>query len=132
MYLIFHFCQCRFIKILEPGGLIRRAINGFNCTRAFTNTSVNEKVNIFNNTILDILSNFILHEILTCNDKDPPGFNKKIKGMIQKKDNAFKVYRNNSSNVVLKTHQRSLQVRLNSSTECAKAKFYNKIANNIK
>ena len=65
--------------------LIRRAINGFNWTRAFSNTSVNEKVNIFNNTILNILSNFIPHEILTCDDKDPPWFNKKIKGIIQEK-----------------------------------------------
>ena len=38
--------------------LIRRSLNGFNWTRAFSNTSVNEKVNIFNNTILNILSNF--------------------------------------------------------------------------
>ena len=79
--------------------LIRRAINGFNWTRAISNTSVNEKVNIFNNTIFNILSNFILHEIITCDDKDPPWFNKKIKGIIHEKNNAFKVYRNNSSNI---------------------------------
>ena len=59
--------------------LIRRAINGFNWTRAFSNVSVNEKVNIFNNTILNILCNFIPHGILTCDDKDPPWFNKKYK-----------------------------------------------------
>ena len=59
--------------------LIRRAINGFHGTRAFSNTSVNEKVNIFNSTIFNILSNFIPHEILTCGDKDPPWFNKKNK-----------------------------------------------------
>ena len=45
--------------------LIRRAINGFNWTRAFPNTSVNEKVKNFNKTILNDLSNFIPHEILT-------------------------------------------------------------------
>ena len=62
--------------------LIRRAIYGFNWTRTFLNTSVNEKVNIFNNTNLNILNNFISHESLTCDDKDPPCFNKKIKGII--------------------------------------------------
>ena len=51
--------------------LIRSAINSFNWTRAFSNTSVNEKVNIFNNTIFNILSNFIPHEILTCDDENP-------------------------------------------------------------
>ena len=71
--------------------LIRRTINGSNWTRVFSNTSVNEKVNIFkvnifNNTILNILSNFIPHKILTCDDKDPSWFNKKIKGIIQEKN----------------------------------------------
>ena len=44
--------------------LIRRAINGFNLTKTFSNTSVKEKVNIFNNVIVNVLSNFSLHEIL--------------------------------------------------------------------
>ena len=41
-------------------GLIR-AIKEFNWERAFLNTSVNEKVDIFNRTILNILSNFSNH-----------------------------------------------------------------------
>ena len=41
-----------------------------NCYYCYT--SVNEKVDIFNRTILTILSNFIPHEIILCDDKDPP------------------------------------------------------------
>ena len=52
--------------------LIRRAVKEFNWERAFSNTSVNEKVDIFNRTILNILSNLIPHEIIVSNDKDPP------------------------------------------------------------
>ena len=63
--------------------LLRRASNGFNWTRAFSSTSVNEKVNVFNNIILNIINNFIPHEILNCDGKDTPWFNKKIKGIIQ-------------------------------------------------
>ena len=44
--------------------LIRRAITDFNWDRAFPNTNVNEKVSIFSNTILNILSNFIPHETI--------------------------------------------------------------------
>ena len=99
--------------------LIRRTISRFNWTRTFSNASVNEKVNIFNSTILNILSNFIPHEILTCDDKDPPWFNKKIKRIIQEKNNTFKVYRNNSSNTASENGLRNLQVHLNSSIECA-------------
>ena len=37
------------------------------------NTNVNEKVDIFNSTILSIPSNFIPHEFVVCYDKDPHG-----------------------------------------------------------
>ena len=50
-------------------------MNGFNWTRPFSNRSVNEKVNLFNTIIPNILSNFIPHEILTCDNKDLPQFN---------------------------------------------------------
>ena len=63
--------------------LFEEQVNEFNWTRAFSNTSINDKVNIFNNTILNNLSTFIPLEILTCDDKDPPWFNKKVKGIIQ-------------------------------------------------
>ena len=66
--------------------LIRRAIKEFNWERAFSNTNVNEKVDIFNRTILNILSNFIPHETIVCNDKDPPWFNNRIKTLIQEKN----------------------------------------------
>ena len=57
--------------------LIGRAIDMFDWDRAFVNINVNEKVFILNKTILDILSNFIPHETLTVDDKDPPWFTKK-------------------------------------------------------
>ena len=63
-------------------GLIRRAIKEFNWERAFSNASVNEEDKIFNRTILDILSNFIPHEIIVCDDKDPTWLNNKIKTLI--------------------------------------------------
>ena len=49
------------------------------------NTSVNKEVDIFNRTILNILSNFIPYEIIVCNDKDPPQFNNRIKILIHEK-----------------------------------------------
>ena len=53
--------------------LIRRALNEFNWERTFSNTNVNEKVRIFNKSVLSALSNFILHETILCDDKDPRG-----------------------------------------------------------
>ena len=65
--------------------LIKRAIDGFSWQKAFSNKNVNEKVDTFNKTILYILSNFIPHEAITCDDRDPSWFNKKIKYLIYKK-----------------------------------------------
>ena len=40
------------------------------------------KVDTFNKTILNILSNFIPHETITFDDRDLPWFKKKIKSLI--------------------------------------------------
>ena len=111
--------------------LIRRAINEVNWQRAFLITSVNEKVDIFNSTILNIFSNFIPHEFVVCDDKDPPWFNKKIRALIQEKYVAFKNDRKNSSNIALKCRLKYLQTCLNASIEVDKEKFYHNTVNKV-
>ena len=58
---------------------IRRAIEVFSWEKCFTNTSVNSKVYMFNKTIKNIMSNYIPHETIICNDRDPSWINKDIK-----------------------------------------------------
>ena len=45
--------------------LIRRAISNLNWKKAFYNTNLNKKGSIFNEKILNVLSNYIPHETLT-------------------------------------------------------------------
>ena len=52
--------------------LIRRAMNGFNWERAFFNLNIYEMVSAFNATVKKIMANFILHETIICDDRDPP------------------------------------------------------------
>ena len=111
--------------------LIKRAIEKFDWQRPFLNTSVNEKVVIFNNTVLNILSNFIPHETIVCDDKDPPWFNNKIKALIQAKNTAFNNFRNNSGNSELKRHLVSLQERVKASIESSRQKYYYWIVNKL-
>ena len=59
--------------------------------RKFENNSVNEKVNIFNTTITNILSNYIPHEKITCDDRDPPWINKNIKQLILEKKSSIQI-----------------------------------------
>ena len=42
--------------------LIERTISNFNWEKAFSNTYINEKVSLFNKTILSILNNYVPHE----------------------------------------------------------------------
>ena len=51
---------------------------------------------------------------------------KKITGIIEEKTMLLRSIAINSSNIVLKTRLRSLQVRLNNSIECAKENFTTK------
>ena len=111
--------------------LIKRAIEKFVWQRAFLNTSVNEKVVIFNNTVLNILSNFIPHETIVCDGKDPPWFNNKMKALIQAKNTEFNNLRNNSGNSELKPYLVSLQERVKASIESFRQKYYYRIVNKL-
>ena len=62
--------------------LIRRAIDLFDLKNAFENSSGDEKVAIFNKSILNILHNFIPHEKLIVDGKDPTWLTNNIKNLI--------------------------------------------------
>ena len=51
---------------------IKRATEQFPWEKLFRNLHINEKVYLFNKTIKNILPNYITHETVTCDDKDPP------------------------------------------------------------
>ena len=59
---------------------IKKAITDFSWERAFENLSEN------------ILSNFIPHDVITIDDRDPPWFNKNVKSLIDEKNKAWRLY----------------------------------------
>ena len=63
-------------------GLIQRSISHFNCERAFSNKGINKQISIFNETILNMMANFIPNEAKIFNDREPPWINNKVKTMI--------------------------------------------------
>ena len=81
-------------------------------------------MDIFNSTILNILSNFVPHEFFVYDDKHSPWFNKKIRAFIQEKNVAYKTYRDNSGNIALKCRLKYLQTCLNAFIEVAKEKYH--------
>ena len=101
---------------------IRKAIDQFQWAMRFANIDVNEKVNLLNKTIKNIIRNYIPHKIITCDDRDPPWINKDIKELIHEKNQAYKSYRRNKKNIFSVHQFELLQSKLNFLIEKSKPK----------
>ena len=92
-------------------GHVKRAINGF--------------------PIKNILSNFIPHETVTFDDRDPPWINSQVKHLINEKNAMYKNYlKNNKSNQSFETFQ-SFQSQLSSLIASLKNKYYSKVVKRL-
>ena len=85
---------------------------------------MNEKVNRFNATIKNILSNYIPHETITCDEIDPPWINKNIKQLILEKNQAYSSYFRCNKSLQFLNQFQFLQTKLNSLIEESKEKYY--------
>ena len=57
-----------------------------------------------------------------CDDRDPPSFNGKIKSLIQEKNNAYQLYRNDKANACFRSRLNFLQDSLKNLIEMSKQK----------
>ena len=98
----------------------------------FRTQGLMKKIDIFNRTILDILSNFNPHEMIVCHDKDPLWLNNRIKTLIQEKNATYKIFRHNKDNPDLIYRLKFLQERLSTSIKSSKERHYAMMANRLK
>ena len=82
-------------------------------------------------SIKNILSNYIPHETITCDDKDPPWFNKNIKQLIQEKNNTYKSYILSDKNRQVFERVKSLQNQLKCSIEGSKKNYCLRISKKL-
>ena len=52
------------------------------CLSAFSSLDFNEQISVFIETIMNIMSNFLPNELVTCDDQNPPWVNRYIKNLI--------------------------------------------------
>ena len=69
---------------------IRKAIKMVDWRFMFLNKSVHDQVSIFNNTLINIFSNYIPHKYVTVDDRDPPWMTELIKNKIKSKSSLYK------------------------------------------
>ena len=88
-------------------------------------------VYLFNKTIKNILSNYITHESITCDNRDPPWINNKIKQLIQKINNTSRIYILSNKNLQIFQKMNYLQNQLKLLTESNKESYYLRISKKL-
>ena len=103
---------------------MRKAIKQFSWDRSFKNLDVNGMVFWFNRAVRNILSNYIPHEIIICDERDPPLIHNRVKGLINEKNDTFQCYLHSNKNPKLFNKVEYLQNKLKFLIEANKEKYY--------
>ena len=88
-------------------------------------------VHLFNKTIRNILSNYIPHETITCDDRDPPWINSKIKQLIQEINNTYRIYILSNKNPQIFEKVNYLQNQVKPLTKSNKERYYLRISKKL-
>ena len=86
---------------------------------------------LFNKTIKHIISNYIPHEIVAFDDRDPPWITKNVNQLILEKNEMYKKYVNESKDPRIWDKVKCLQNELDSIIENNKQKFYSHLSKKL-
>ena len=111
--------------------LIWREVHEFNWQRAFNNLNINERVSFFNKSILNIVSNFIPHETVICDERDRPWINTRIKTLINDKKILYKKYLRSGKNTKVFEEFKLLQNKIVNLTNDSRDRYYTRISNKL-
>ena len=110
---------------------IKRTVEQFAWEKSFRNLHINEMVYLFNKTIINILSNYIPHKTITCDDRDPPWINNKIKQLIQEINNTYRSSILSNKNPQIFEKVKYLQNQLKLLTESNKERYYLRVSKKL-
>ena len=113
---------------------IQRAIANYDWEKAFYNIDVNKKVLLFNETVPNVICNFIPYEVVTFDKRGPPWITSCIKKTINNKNLAFKSFVKNKGSVNNNSYLEkfsSFQKNLSSLIETSKPEYFSKIAKKL-
>ena len=86
---------------------------------------------LFTQTFQNIMSNYIPHETITCDDRKPPWIDEKIKKLVPHKNCAFNSYSRDKNNTDLFKKFQSPQAHLKTSIEESKQNYYSHLSNKL-
>ena len=67
-------------------------LNMIDWNKFFSNANVEEQVNVLNDTLFNIFSNFVRSKVITVDVKDPPQTNEESKCKIKSKNITFRQF----------------------------------------
>ena len=74
---------------------ILSALQNVDWHRLCAKKTVHQQVNLLNDIILNIFTNFVPNTVITCDNRDPPWINDNIKNKIKWKNSMYKNYKRN-------------------------------------
>ena len=74
---------------------IQQSVSGINWDFIFQGKTVNQKVNILNECLLNVFHNFVLNKKIKFNYKDPPWMSEIVKSKLRERSNLVKRYYKN-------------------------------------
>ena len=86
---------------------------------------------LFTQTIQNIISSCILHETITCDDRNPPWIDEKINKLILHENRAHSAYFRDTNNVNLFNKFQSLQAHLKTIIEESKQKYHSHLSHKL-
>ena len=100
------------VKVINP------VIESFNQENAFDGKDIHAQVVFFNETLLNIFSNFISNRIKTFTESDPPWMTKDIKNKIKLKKTFYRKYmryqntnqQSSENNIITKSKEKYYQL----------------------
>ena len=110
---------------------IKRAIDIFDWESALKYIDAHDQVSVFNSTILNIVTNFIPHETITCDDRHPPWMNSFIKNLIRAEENFYKKTGHKSNNMYHLCAFKNLQNHSNQSIPIAEKNYVYRITQRL-
>ena len=104
---------------------IRIVVDLFPWGKTLRNLNIKLLRILFNKTVKNIISNYILHETVTFDDRDPPWINKNVNSKVYKK------YVNENKDPGIFGKVICLQNELNSIIESNKQKYYSRLSKKL-
>ena len=110
---------------------INKAIEMFNREKLSQNKNIHDQLKLFNEKIVNIVSNYIPNKCITCNGKDSPWLNDHIKRLINQKNEIFKKYLKNGRPNSVYGNLQTITWHLAEAVSSSKNVNYERLAKNL-